>query len=144
MVEEQRAAVVAEACSSIGTPYRLGAESKVPAAIVQRFIAQVLIACRLAKREDLGGLFEDWFFHDQTKTCICLRLLRHTTKTLEAVAFRSFAATPGDVVLTRTHSSKERQSRRGRDCLAAALSRDRLPKWKRSTPLPIRCGPAGT
>lgn len=104
-VEEQRAAVVAEAYSWIGTPYRLGARVKGAGCDCATFIAEVLIACGLAQREDLGVYSQDWFFHDQTDRYL-LRLLRHTTKTLEAVAFRSFAAAPGDVVLTRTHSSK--------------------------------------
>ena len=100
-----RAAIVREARSWIGTPYRLGGRVKGAGCDCATFIAEVLIACNLAEREGLGIYSHDWFAHTSNERYL-MGLLRHTTKTVEAVAHRSAAAAPGDIILTRLARSK--------------------------------------
>ena len=99
------AAIVREARSWIGTPYRLGARVKGGGCDCATFIAEVLIACGLAQRENLGVYSQDWFFHTSSERYL-MGLLRHAAKTVEAVAHSSAAALPGDIVLTRLARSK--------------------------------------
>jgi NlpC/P60 family putative phage cell wall peptidase len=100
-----RAAIVAEARSWIGTPYHLGARVKGAGCDCATLIAEVLIACGLADREGLGVYSQDWFFHTSNERYL-MGLLRHAAKTVEAVAHGSAGALPGDIVLTRLARSK--------------------------------------
>ena len=68
------------------------------------FLAEVLIACGLASREDLGVYSHDWFYHASEERYL-LGLVRHAPEVLETVAHRSVQARPGDLVLTRTMRS---------------------------------------
>lgn len=102
---KSRSALVAEARSWIGTPYRTGARVKGAGCDCATLIAEVLIACGLAEREDLGVYAQDWFHHSETERYM-LRVLRHAAKTLDTLAFRSAAIEPGNIVLTRAVRSK--------------------------------------
>jgi NlpC/P60 family putative phage cell wall peptidase len=102
---QTRECLVTEARSWIGTPYRLGGRVKGAGCDCATFLAEVLIACGLAEREELGVYSHDWFHHsgeDRYK----LRILRHAVKTMEAVAYRSLAVAPGNLVLTSVAHSK--------------------------------------
>ena len=100
-----RAAIVREARSWIGTPYRLGARVKGGGCDCATFIAEVLIACGLAQRQGLGVYSQDWFFHSSNERYL-RGLLSHSAGMAETVAHRSASAQPGDIVLTRTANSK--------------------------------------
>ena len=91
--------------SWLGTPYVLGARIKGVGCDCASFLAEILIATGLAGREDLGVYSHDWFCHANADRYM-LRLLRHASKTLETIAYRSIAAQPGDLVLTRTANSR--------------------------------------
>jgi cell wall-associated NlpC family hydrolase len=97
--------MVKEARSWVGTPYVLGGRVKKAGCDCASFIAEVLIACGLADREELGVYSHDWFAHTNQEKYM-LRLLRHAERTLDTVAFRSVNAHPGDILLTRTHHSR--------------------------------------
>lgn len=100
-----REQVVGEARSWIGTPYRLGARVKGAGVDCATLIAEVLIACGLAERDELGVYSHDWFHHASEERYM-LRLLRHVTHTLDAVAYRSLAIEPGNIVLTKAARSR--------------------------------------
>jgi cell wall-associated NlpC family hydrolase len=100
----ENTAIVQEARSWIGTPYHLGARVKGAGCDCATFLAEVLIACGVAEREDLGVYSHDWFQHAESERYM-LRLLRHAEKVLETVAYRSVEAQPGDVVLTKAVGS---------------------------------------
>jgi cell wall-associated NlpC family hydrolase len=100
-----RQELVAEARSWIGTKYVHGARVKGGGVDCASFIAEVLIAAGLADREDLGVYSHDWFHHSQDEKYM-LRLVRHAPLTLEAVAYRSLAVKPGNIVLTKAARSK--------------------------------------
>ena len=69
------------------------------------FIAEVLIACGLAERENLGVYSQDWFFHTSNERYL-RGLLSLSAETAETVAHRSANTQPGDIVLTRLARSK--------------------------------------
>ena len=83
-----RAAIVREARSWIGTPYRLGGRVKGGGCDCATFIAEVLIACGLAERENLGVYSQDWFFHTSNERYL-RGLLSLSAETAETVAHRS-------------------------------------------------------
>jgi len=96
--------MVAEVRSWIGTPYVLGARVKGAGVDCATLLAETLIACGLADREDLGVYSHDWFCHAGQTERYALRILRHAAKTMECVAYRSTAIEPGNLVLTRVNS----------------------------------------
>lgn len=100
-----QAAVVAEAESWLGTQYVLGGRLKGVGVDCATFLAEILIACGLSPREELGVYSHDWFAHTDADRYM-LRLLRHADRTLETVAYRSIDARPGDIVLTKTAKSR--------------------------------------
>lgn len=103
--QDQRQAMVREALSWRGTPYVLGGRVKNAGVDCATLIAEVLIACGLAERDELGVYSHDWFHHSETDRYM-LRLLRHANKTMELIAYRSTVILPGNIILTRVADSR--------------------------------------
>lgn len=94
-----------EAKTWIGTPYVFGQRVKGHGVDCATFIAEVLIACGLAEREELGVYSHDWFCNTREERYM-LRLLRHSRKTLDTIACGTLKFEPGSIVLTRAVGSK--------------------------------------
>lgn len=91
-----------EARSWIGTPYVLGARVKGAGCDCATLIAECLIACGFGKREDLGVYTLDWTNHPEKHGARYLVSLRkYVTEKMEAVAYRTVDAKPGDIVLVK-------------------------------------------
>lgn len=69
------------------------------------FLAEVLIACGLAEREELSVYAHDWFHHTSEERYL-LELIRHAPHILDAIAYRSTEIAPGSIVLTHAAHSK--------------------------------------
>lgn len=102
MTREQ---LVEEARSWIGTRYVHGAHVKGGGADCATFIAEVLIACGLAERSDLGIYSRDWFHHASDERYM-LGLLRYAPKLVDAVAYRSLDVAPGNIAIMKVARSK--------------------------------------
>ena len=112
--DEQRSAIVAEALSWIGTPYRLGAHVKGAGCDCGTFLIESVAAGGVLKpedvyaaiREEFGGDYShDWFCH--TKVHKYLRLmLRFAKKTIRARCFASEKLLPGSLVMTNVCSDE--------------------------------------
>lgn len=100
-----REEVVAEARSWKGTPYHLGGRVKGAGVDCGTLIAEVLIACELVPREDLGVYSHDWFCHTDSEKYL-FRLIRHAAKTMEGVAYPSTRVEPGNIVLSKVVGSR--------------------------------------
>ncbi len=99
-----RQSAVAVARSWVGTPYVLGARIRGLGCDCATIIAEYLIQCGIAKREDLGVYSHDWFCHAADERYM-LRLLHHAKKTLETVARPGVKASPGSIALFRVAGS---------------------------------------
>jgi cell wall-associated NlpC family hydrolase len=105
-VSAERSSFVAEARTWLGTKYRHGSHIKGCGCDCATFIGEVLVARGLVKREELGIYGSpDWFHHEHAERYM-FGLIRHAAKTVEAVAWRSLIASPGDIVLARVARSK--------------------------------------
>lgn len=104
-MDSQRTCLVEEARSWIGTPYRLRARVKGAGCDCATFLAEVLIACGFADREELGVYAHDWFHHTSEERYL-LQLVRHAPHTLDTVAYQTSDIQPGSIVLTHAARSK--------------------------------------
>jgi NlpC/P60 family putative phage cell wall peptidase len=101
---DQGAALVTEARSWIGTPYRHGARVKGAGCDCATLLAECLIAGG-TDREAIGIYSGDWWMHASDERYM-YGLLRNALKMTEAIAYRSTVAQPGDLVLTKVAGSK--------------------------------------
>jgi cell wall-associated NlpC family hydrolase len=108
---ELRSQFVAEALTWVGTPYReaghvkgKGVGSGVDCAT---FIAECLIACGLASRDELKiyGSHEWWVHHPERKLYM-IGVMRQAALVIEGVAWRSLKAQPGDIVLAKVATGR--------------------------------------
>jgi NlpC/P60 family putative phage cell wall peptidase len=102
---EQRAEMVSEARSWIGTPYHMGAMVKGAGADCGSFLLGVLQACGLAEGEEVGQWKADWFCHTSQERYL-RRMMRNAAKICEQISYPSLNALPGDLVLTRSSNSR--------------------------------------
>src|SRR3954452_11723136 len=107
---ERRTAIITEARSWVGTPYRLGNPVKKAGADCSTFIYGVYRSLDLVPDEQIGVFAQDWYCHtDEDKyfarVKYLLQVRRHAYKTAEAVAYRSTKATAGSIVLVKANGS---------------------------------------
>ena len=107
MTREQ---VVTEARTWIGTPYLRRAHLKGIGCDCFTFLFEVYRACGIVSQPEVTEaettvLSDDWFQHT-TEERYMKWALRHGSKILEAVAYKTLQAGPGDVVLMRAARSK--------------------------------------
>jgi cell wall-associated NlpC family hydrolase len=100
--EEARRSVVDEARRWIGTPYVEAARVRGQGCDCASLIAEVLTACGIIPREDLG-FYGTGFAHGE-KGNYMFRLMRHAKKTMDAISRYGTEVNPGDIVLVRVHS----------------------------------------
>jgi cell wall-associated NlpC family hydrolase len=100
----QRAQMVAEAISWIGTPYHQGAMVKGAGADCGSFLLAVLQTCGLAEGQQVERWKSDWFCHTKQERYLA-RMMRNAAKICEAISYPSLNALPGDLVLTRSSNS---------------------------------------
>jgi cell wall-associated NlpC family hydrolase len=91
--------------SWIGTPYVLGGRVKGAGCDCASLLAEFLIECGFAEREDLGVYSHDWFCHTSNERYM-FRLIRHARKTIEGRCRGTVEAHPGDLVLFKLPGSK--------------------------------------
>jgi NlpC/P60 family putative phage cell wall peptidase len=104
MVVANRAQMVAEARSWVGTPYHMGAMVKGAGADCGSFLLGVLQACGLAEGEEVGLWKADWFCHTGQERYL-RRMMRNAAKICEQISYPTLNARPGDLVLTRSSNS---------------------------------------
>ncbi len=91
--------------SWIGTPYVLGGRVKGAGTDCATCLAEYLLECGFAEREDLGVYSHDWFCHAPDERYM-LRLIRHARKTLEGRCRGTVEASPGDLILFKVARSR--------------------------------------
>ncbi len=96
---------LAVARSWVGTPYVLGGRIKGAGCDCATLIAEYLIECGIAQREELGIYSHDWFCHTNSERYM-LRLLRHAKKTIETISRPGVNAKPGSIALFRVAGSR--------------------------------------
>jgi cell wall-associated NlpC family hydrolase len=96
---------VALARAWIGTPYVLGAHVRGAGVDCATLIAEYLIECGFAQREDLGIYSHDWFCHTSEERYV-RGLLRHSVQTIEGICRGAVEAAPGDIALFRVVRSR--------------------------------------
>jgi cell wall-associated NlpC family hydrolase len=101
---ELRQKIVAEALSWVGTPYHLGARVKGAGVDCATLILQVMVDCDIFTDERLGQYSGDWWCHANEER-YALAVLRHATKVLDGVCYRSTQVLPGNIVLGRVMRS---------------------------------------
>jgi len=102
---EERAALVAEARSWIGTPYHVGGMVKGAGCCCGSLILAVLQARGLAPDERFGVYSSDSWAHWR-EDHYRMRLFRHARKLAEGIAARCMRALPGCIALARAMDSK--------------------------------------
>ena len=102
---EQREQIVAEAQSWVGTPYRLGGRTKGIGADCATLILQILVNCGVFTNERLGMYSIDWWCH-ATSDKYLMNVLRHATKVLQTVCYKTLEIEPGNIVLCKVAHSK--------------------------------------
>jgi NlpC/P60 family putative phage cell wall peptidase len=100
-----RAAVVAEARSWIGTPYRAGNAVKGAGCDCASLIAAVMFACGVFEPEEIGFHGAHWWANGGEEKYM-FRLRRHARKMVEGIAYATLEARPGDIALVRVAGSE--------------------------------------
>ncbi len=103
---EFRAAIVKEARSWAGTPYLLGQRVKGVGCDCATLILAVYQAVGIVPPDEGAHLLSQDWWHHTTEERYKLRVVRHSTKTVEAVTYRTLDAKAGDIVMLRTPGSK--------------------------------------
>lgn len=104
MIEREK--VVEEALTWVGTPYRLGACKKGVGVDCVQLLAAVFKAVGVVPESEVVGVFgHDWFSHTKEERYL-KGLLKYGKLILESKAYRTSAALPGDVVLTKAAKSR--------------------------------------
>src|SRR5947209_7911280 len=103
---EFRKRIVDEALSWRGTPYRLGARKKGAGADCATLILATYQAVGIVPPDqDAHRMSHDWWSHT-TEERYKIGVLRHATKTVEAVTYRTLETKPGDILLLKAANSK--------------------------------------
>ena len=104
--EEYRARIVREARSWLGTPYVLGARVKGAGADCATLIMGIFQAVGIIPPDEQAHLLSaDWWQHT-TEERYRIRVVRHSTKTVEAFTYPTLEAKPGDILLVRAAGAK--------------------------------------
>lgn len=103
--EELRRRVVEEALTWVGTPYHVGGRIKGAGIDCATFILQVFVNCGVFSDEKLSVYSGDWWAHANEEQYL-FHVLRHATKILETISYRTVTADPGNIVLVRTANSR--------------------------------------
>jgi cell wall-associated NlpC family hydrolase len=103
---EFRKAIVREALSWKGTPYRLGSRVKGAGVDCATLLLATYQAVGLVPPDEQAHLLShDWWSHT-TEERYKLRVVRHATKTVEAVTYRTLDAKPGDILLVKAANAR--------------------------------------
>ena len=100
-----RQRVVDEAISWVGTPYIPEHHLKGFGCDCATIIAEVLIACGVIEREEIGHYGIHWWANAKEEKYM-FRVIRHAQKTIEGISNRELEAKPGDIVLARVVGSR--------------------------------------
>lgn len=103
---ELRSALVAEARSWIGTPYRTMGRVKGGGCDCGSFLLSVAVNCGLVKNEDLAVYSTDCWAH-WTEEKYLLHIMRYSRLLLKAVAYRSTEFLPGTLLMMKTRNSSK-------------------------------------
>jgi cell wall-associated NlpC family hydrolase len=98
-------ASVSVARSWIGTPYHLGGRIRGAGADCATLIAEWMIECGIAEREDLGIYSGDWFCNTSEERYM-IGILRHARRAIDARCRGSVQALPGSIALFRVARSR--------------------------------------
>lgn len=97
----RRDGIVAEALSWVGTPYIPRARVKSGGCDCLTFPLEVMIACGLAKREELPHYNQDWYHHTTEEKYILL-LARYTEEIAESFATPTERRDKGNIIVVKT------------------------------------------
>jgi cell wall-associated NlpC family hydrolase len=100
-----REAVVSEARTWPGTPYRMGNPVKGAGCDCATLLFAIWRACDVIPDEAIGVFHGDWYKH-VTEEIYMRRVLRHAHKIAEGLCYRTLAPLPGNIILVRTSDSK--------------------------------------